>query len=260
MRNLRTSYYLPKRIISFFFNENWYNKIKLSTLILDYKLHRPYEMSRLFKNILSSDAIVFDIGANMGHYACRLNDIVKKGTGHIYCFEPVEANFAALRAMKKTLKLKSISITKLGVSDVAKEATISIPLYNNGLVVGTQATLLEKKGINYKTEKIKITTIDTFVSENKIKKVDFIKCDTEGNENNVLNGGKQTITKFLPILSFEMSYKDKELNWVLQLGYKLFYYDSRINKFRRINNYQSGNLIMIHDKNINDLAKVINSA
>lgn len=257
MKNLRTSYYLPKRIISFFFSENWYNKIKLSTIILDYKLRRPYEMSRLFKKILSPDTIVLDIGANMGHYACRLNDIVNKGTGHIYCFEPVEANFAALRAMKKTLKLKSISINKLGVSDVAKEATISIPVYNNGLVVGTQATLLEKKGIKYKTEKIKITTIDTFVSENKIKKVDFIKCDTEGNEKNVLKGGKQTITKFLPILSFEMSYKDKGLNWLLQLGYELYYYDMKINKFRKINNYQSGNLILLNNKNINKLKNTI---
>ena len=257
MINLRTSYYLPKRIISFFFNENWFNKIKLSAIILDYKLRRPYEMSRLFKNILSPDAIAFDIGANMGHYACRLNDIVNKGTGHIYCFEPVEANFVALRDMKKTLKLKSISINKLGVSDVVMEATISIPLYNNGLVIGTQATLFERKGIKYKTEKIKITTIDTFVSENKIKKVDFIKCDTEGNENNVLKGGKQTITKFLPILSFEMSYKHKGLKWLLQLGYELYYYDMKINKFRKINNFQSGNLILLNNKNINKLKNTI---
>ncbi len=257
MQNLKTSYYLQKRLVRFLFNEKWYNKIKLTSIILDYKLNRPYEMSYLLKELLPNDAIVFDIGANMGQYACRLDAIVSSGTGHVYCFEPVKANFDALRNMKKILMLNNISVIQLGISNVTENATINIPVYNNGLVVGTQASLFKHNGINYKTENIKVTTIDTFFQENKIKKIDFIKCDTEGNENNVLEGGRQTITKFLPILSFEMLYKDKKLKWLFLLGYELFYYDKQTNKLRRINSYQNGNLIMINKKHLNSMINII---
>ncbi len=257
MEKLKTEYYLQKRIVNFLFNEKWYNRIKLFRIIFDFKLKQSYEMSKLLKYILQGNSIIFDIGANMGQYACRFNSIVNKGKGHVYCFEPVEANFVALKNMKKILKLNNISLNKLGVSNVVETTIINIPVFNNGLVVGTQATLLDLKKIKHRTEAIKVTTIDNYFLENKIEKVDFIKCDTEGNENKVLEGGKKTIANFLPILSLEMSYNDKGLDWLLDLGYKLFYYDNTINRLREVDKNQKGNLILINEKQINSLSKII---
>ncbi|NVO10769.1 MAG: FkbM family methyltransferase [Bacteroidales bacterium] len=260
MEKLRTANYFQKRIIHFLFNEKWYNKIKLYKIIWYYKFGIPYEMSPLLKKIISVDSTVLDIGANMGQYACRLNDIVRKGNGHIYSFEPVTSNFISLKSMKDRLKLKNLTINQMGVSNVVEETIINIPIFDNGLVVGTRATIQNISEIKHKTEAIKVTTIDSYVSENRIEKIDFIKCDTEGNEINVLNGGRKTITKDLPILSFEMSYKDEGLDWLLDLGYDLFYYDSQINKLRKINGYQDGNLIFVNKSQQKNLDRIIEYA
>jgi FkbM family methyltransferase len=257
MEKLKTRNYLQKRITHFLLNDEWYNRIKLLKIIWRYKLRKRYEMSPILKYIISSDSIVLDIGANMGQYACRLNDIVSKGTGHVYSFEPVTANYSSLNNMKNKLGLKHVTINQLGVSNDNKDTTINIPIFNNGLVVGTRATLLNIGEIKHKTEVIKVTTIDSYIREKKIKKIDFIKCDTEGNEINVLEGGKETIKRDLPTLSFEMSYKNEGLNWLLDLDYELFYYDTQINKLRKINGYQSGNLVLINRKKRNNLDKII---
>lgn len=260
MKNLKTANYLKKRIVNLLFSEKWYNKIKLLKIIWDYKLGRPYEMSPLFNNLLSNNSIILDIGANMGQYACRLNKFIGNGSGHIHSFEPVTANFIALKNMKTKLKLNNVTINQLGVSNVVEDAEINIPIFNNGLIVGTQATLLKIDELKHRTEVIKVTTIDSYVSENNIKKIDFIKCDTEGNEISVLNGGKETITNHLPLLSFEMSYEAIGFNWLLDLGYELFYHDRQTNKLRKINGYQSGNLIFVHKKQQKSLNKIIEYA
>ena len=260
MKKLKTDNYFKKRIVHLLFSEKLYNKIKLLKIMWDYKIRKPYEMSTLFTHILSNDSIVLDIGANMGQYACRLNKFVRNGYGHIYSFEPVTENFIALKNMKNILKLTNVTINQLGISNMIEDTEINIPMFNNGLIVGTQATLLNIDEIKHRTESIKVTTIDNYVSENLIRKIDFIKCDTEGNEINVLEGGKETITKYLPILSFEMSYNNMGLNWILDLGYELFYHDMQINKLLKIDKYQSGNLIFLHNKHQKSLNKIIEYA
>lgn len=257
MENLKTKNYISKKIVNFFFSENNYNSIKLFKIIWDYKIGRHYEMSPLLKKMLTPDSITLDIGANMGQYACRLHGITEKGSGHIHSFEPVKANYTALLKMKKILNLKNLSINQLGVSNVIDNAKIYVPVFNNGLVVGTRATLQNIGNVKHRTEVIKVTTIDTYVLEHNINKIDFIKCDTEGNEVNVLHGGKNTITKHLPLLSFEMSYNTSNLDWLLDLGYELFYYDDKMNMLRKINGYQSGNLIFIHKSQIISLNNLI---
>jgi len=107
---IKTDNYIKKRIVNAIFNEKWYNKIKLFKIILDYKFYIPYEISPLLKDMLTKDSIVLDIGANMGQYACRINNILKNGDGEVYSFEPVNTNFMALRSMKRKLKLTKVTI------------------------------------------------------------------------------------------------------------------------------------------------------
>ncbi|MEX2512316.1 MAG: FkbM family methyltransferase [Cyclobacteriaceae bacterium] len=257
MEKLETKNYLQKRIVHFIFSEKWYNRIKVLKIIMNYKLGVPHELSPLLKELISSNCIVLDIGANMGQYACRINDIVKNGKGHVHCFEPVSDNFNSLKYLKEKLGLKSVTINQLGVSNVVGETMIYIPVFDNGLVIGTRSTLRNISETKHKKELIKVTTIDSYVTENHIQKIDFIKCDTEGNEINVLEGGKKTITRHLPVLSLEISYKSKGLDWLLDLGYEMYYYDNKINKLHKIVDYQSGNLILLNREHIERMQRII---
>lgn len=248
VENLKTRNYFQKLIIHKLFNEKWYNRIKLFKIINYYRFGIPYEMSPSLKYLINKDSIVLDIGANMGQFACRFHSIIRKGKGHVYSFEPVSSNYYSLEMMKRKLNLQQVSLFKKGISNKEEEATIHIPLFDNGLVVGTRATLLNLEKTNIRTEKIQVTTIDNFVQKHSINNVDFIKCDTEGNELNVLEGGKTTIKQYLPVLSFEMSYKEEGLNWLKELGYEFYYFDEVSKRLIKIKDSQKGNLILLNQK------------
>ena len=65
------------------------------------------------------------------------------------------------------------------------------------------------RGENGKT--IDITSIDKFVSDNKIEHVDFIKIDIEGAELSALKGAAETIKKFKPKLAICVYHKGKDI-------------------------------------------------
>ena len=48
--------------------------------------------------------------------------------------------------------------------------------------------------------------IDKFVKDHKIKNIDFIKIDVEGHEYEILEGAKNSIKKFKPIIQSEFNY------------------------------------------------------
>jgi len=50
------------------------------------------------------------------------------------------------------------------------------------------------------SEEVQMVTIDSFVEEHKIEKVDFIKMDTEGYERHIIMGAAKTIRRFSPVI------------------------------------------------------------
>jgi len=255
-RKLTIKNYYKKRIIQFLFNEKGYNNVKLLKIISDFYLKIPYELSPILKFLINPGDVVFDIGANMGQYACRLNNLVGS-KGKIYSFEPVELNFVALKKMKTLLNLSNVEILQLGIHIENGYSLINIPIFNNGLIVGTQATLENLEYTKFKSERIETQTLDSFIINRKILKLDFIKCDTEGNEVNVLKGGIKTIEKFLPTMSLEINYSNEYLKNIFRLGYLAFIFDKKIKKIKKINHNQIGNLILIHRTKIKDIECII---
>ena len=75
----------------------------------------------------------------------------------------------------------------------------------DGEIYITNTDDLESNKITNSTDnsaiKVKCCTIDNFVKENNIKKVDFIKADIEGAERNMLIGARQTLQKHQPNIS-----------------------------------------------------------
>lgn len=252
---LRTKNYIQKALVSKLFNEQLYNKIKLNKIIMDYLLGMDYENCRtLFKNTIKPDSVVLDIGANMGQYACRLNKIIKNGA--IYSFEPYQKNYFSLLKMKKLLNMDNVNPIHSAISEKKGTLKLMIPVIDKNLIVGTQAVLEEFKRTDYENVKyyeeiVSVNTIDSFVAENNINRIDFIKIDTEGAEIGILKGGIESIRKYTPVLSVEISPASVELNFIYELGYKpyiihnksLIQYDP-LNKSIKA----KGNLILINTK------------
>ncbi|PMP70800.1 MAG: hypothetical protein C0176_00285 [Mesoaciditoga sp.] len=145
----------------------------------------------------SNGDIVLDVGVYVGDTSFWFRKYVGEN-GKVYAFEPSSYNFKILEENVKQNKVKNIFPRKMALSD--KETILSL----KGTGVGGALSLTGD-------EKVKVTTIDKFVEDQKIDCVDFIKMDIEGAELGALKGGENTIKKFKPKLAICVYHKGEDL-------------------------------------------------
>ena len=158
------------------------------------------------KEYLNSNAVIFDIGANVGTFLYQFENKLKHQ--NIYAFEPNK---------KLNIRLKrlfpSMNISSVALSDENTTAQFKVPIIK-GKMVASRGTLntsyKEKDEENSYTETVEVVKLDDWAKSKNIQKIDFIKIDVEGNEMKTLFGGKETIQKFRPTLMVEMEQRHHE--------------------------------------------------
>lgn len=130
--------------------------------------------------------VVLDAGSWIGDFAAYAS---AKGATAVYAFEPIDATYAYLT---RTAELNANVIpVKKGLSDHEGRAAMSIDAASIG-----NAILTEGSG-----RSVELTTVDAFVKERGLQRVDFIKADIEGAERDMLRGAQETLSKFKPKLA-----------------------------------------------------------
>ena len=137
--------------------------------------------------------VLFDVGANLGHYTVEMAKLFSHRTTRIYSFEPSRAAYAKM--LENVNGIKNITANNLGFSDAA---TTSILFKDTDL--SALASLYQRRLDHFeiqmnKTETIELTTIDNYCTENNIEKIDFLKLDVEGHELKVLQGAAKMISR-----------------------------------------------------------------
>ena len=201
------------------------NEVRMTTkkekLILTYprddKRIAPFEVLN-FKNfegdffnfylqIIKKAKVVFDIGANIGWHdlcAAKLNKKLE-----VHSFEPVKESFEFLLKNIKINNLKNITANNFGLSN---KKTTAVFYVNPHL----SASASERKITDQNVKKVKVILkkLDDYCLNKKIKRIDLIKCDVEGAELFVLQGGIDTFEKLKPIFLIEMLRK-----WSVKYNY-----------------------------------------
>ena len=151
---------------------------------------------------LNEKSVIFDCGANMGIFSLFINHLNPKA--QIYAFEPASLPYKLLTKIIKINNLaEKINPLKLALGDKITKATMDIVHEGAGL----SNVLEESQYRNYHKleysgkEKVQMTTIDQFVCENNLKHLDLLKIDTEGFEKQIIQGAKETIKKFKPVIA-----------------------------------------------------------
>ena len=155
------------------------------------------ESTQMACQLINVGDVVLDIGANIGYYTVIFSNLVGD-TGSVYAFEPTKNYSQFLDKNLAINKVKNVKTFNFGFSDEVEIVKIYI---NN-----SSATIHPTTESTNKVESINLTTIDNFVTKEKLKKIDFIKIDVDGHEPAILKGGLKTIKRFRPKILLEVSH------------------------------------------------------
>jgi FkbM family methyltransferase len=143
--------------------------------------------------------IVIDAGSWIGDFAAYAS---AKGA-QVYAFEPSESTYNMY--LRKTAELnKRITTVKKGLGDSAKTVYLTDDFEYSGSnrLISECSTQIANSDLHLSGKQlIEITTIDDFVRERKLTRVDFIKADIEGQERYMLKGAAETLRKYAPKLA-----------------------------------------------------------
>ena len=180
-------YWIFKRIL--FIIQRFKYPLEIEVFITFYIFGlKQYNIKNIFE--VKNDAVVFDIGAFKGDTAYFFSKKCSN-KARIYAFEPDENNYKVLLKIKDKYKLNNVIASNI--------------LFSNS---ETEINFLSMD-LNRPAVKMKSTTIDKFVEENNIEKIDYIKMDVEGAEKNILEGAIKTIKKFKPSLAIAIYHGGK---------------------------------------------------
>lgn len=151
----------------------------------------------LFK-MCNEDNVVFDVGTNIG--SVLMNIAKKVGiNGRVYGFEPDPANYKKCMTNMRLNNFKNISVLNSGLGEKKSNVFLKVDVDDN------RGMNRVEKNKSENSVQITLTTMDDFVIENNIKKLDLIKIDVEGYEYNVLKGAQKTITSLRPKMFIEIN-------------------------------------------------------
>jgi FkbM family methyltransferase len=164
-------------------------------------IHEPFT-TKLIARKLKEGMVCVDIGANIGYFATLESKKVGKN-GKVIAIEPSPIAFSYLEK-----NLKVLNNSKYETYDCAcfdSDTTINFGIeenYSNVSRIDDDSTL---RPVSKNSKKIQISAkkLDSLLLENEIK-IDFLRMDVEGYELKVLEGAKNIIKKFKPMIQFEL--------------------------------------------------------
>lgn len=124
-------------------------------------------------NPVPAGSIVVDVGANIGAFTLFAAKLAKA----VYALEPVTHNFEALSRNVEINSLSNVSLHRVAMSGENGETQIS--------VAGVESSIhFQRPGVQL--ERVPTITLETFLDQQGIDHVDYLKMDCEGAEWSIL--------------------------------------------------------------------------
>jgi FkbM family methyltransferase len=177
---------------------------QLSHLASSNKSFEDKTLEVFLSHIREGDTVL-DIGANIGMFSLVASRVLKN-KGVIHAFEPSQSTYNILNQNITNNNCNNVKLHRLALSDANGILTLSTPNIKYGTdafayLSNSQDTTGNKDD---QTESVEVKTLDHFLSENNIEKVDLIKIDVEGAELLCFKGAEKLLSgKHKPIILFE---------------------------------------------------------
>jgi FkbM family methyltransferase len=158
------------------------------------------ESINLWVKLCEKSEIIFDIGANTGVY-CLIAKAINPNA-KVYAFEPVSRVFSKLQENIQLNNFDIVAIEK-AASNMDGKATIYDSDSEHTYSVTVNKNMSSQGTATIETE-INTITLNSFIKQNGIKKVDLIKIDVETHEPEVLEGFSEYLLEHKPTLLIEI--------------------------------------------------------
>ncbi len=162
----------------------------------------------VLRGFLEPAANVVEVGSNQGLHAVPLAKMVP--AGKLIGFEPQRLIFQQLNCNLSLNNISNAYVFRRGVGAEDSSMLIDDSHMNHTQQMNYGAFSLEE-GYNYeqdfpyerwKTE-VPIVALDTFTPVQTLERLDVLKIDAEGSEMGVLQGARNTIERFRPVIFME---------------------------------------------------------
>jgi FkbM family methyltransferase len=144
-------------------------------------------MTRAVERLVRPGDVCFDVGANIGWYTLLLSSLVEP-TGEVHAFEPHPRAFEALRENVLLSRGQArIELNQVAMGRATGRAELRTPgesLYSS---------IYRPPADGGRIDAVELVTLDGYCQTKGIGRVDFVKCDAEGAEEDVFRGGERLI-------------------------------------------------------------------
>ena len=196
-----------RKLIMFFFN-------------LVHIYYHQKSIAFYLKNKMNKIDVLFDVGSHMGTYT----DLIRRANPGCksFLFEPQSKIFKKID--QKYSHDENVNVFNLAISDAEQKQNLNLNKHDltaSLLDFDPKSNYLKFKALlyqtdinnmNYETELVQTITLEKFIVDNNLEKIDLLKIDTEGNEFNVLKGLKKKIHIVNNIL-IEIHHRELFLNY-----------------------------------------------
>ena len=207
---------------------------------------REFEMA-LISSLVARGDFVADIGANVGVYSMEFSQAVGS-QGRVYSFEPVGENYDILATLLRRAHLDNVSPFRVALGSRLTRCDMVIPEMSG--FTGYYWAHVAKPGELGRRESADVLTLDEFCRRQTVTRLDFIKCDVEGGELEVILGGREITESQRPGWLMEVGRDTSgEVFRSLQgLGYRAFVLDGQLVETTSYRDKEFSNYFFFHPR------------
>ncbi len=211
----------------------WINLVSKVIWIIESATFYP-KLKRTYQEIYKDDSpqIVFDVGANKGQSIDFFSSLFPDA--EIHSFEPAPTIFNTLKQRKFT---NVVHLNKMALSSkkgsltfyecvLDETSTLDLPDLDSIYLKKKARILRCSPDELFNQIMVEVTTLDSYLAESKIPKIDVLKIDVEGHEVEVLNGATISLGQgLIPIIQFEVHENDMRTSAYFQISELLKSYE-----------------------------------
>ncbi len=175
--------------------------LDLAYLIYEHFYERGWHYYEIPQTNIEQGDIIIDCGAAEGLFAFKN----QRRAGHVYLFEPLSVFVESLRFLFKNSG--NVSIFEEAVSD--KEEMVYLKPNSVG-------SICQRECCGKDCLQVKASTIDAHFYEKGIK-IDYLKVDVEGFEENVISGALKTIRRDKPKMALATYHQGQDHRRILEI-------------------------------------------